>query len=148
MAHFLGAGGATEFLKAMHGNAGTIAADLLPEAAAANHAVFYDNRTGAPRTVAEIYQGFADKFTKATHALDAAAVAADAAPTNAAAAKPGIAGSFATVLGRVGMVGSILGQPMRPLLDALAASAMRLIGNRSGASAATAAHRHRDTREI
>jgi Transglycosylase SLT domain len=148
MAHFLGAGGATEFLKAMHGNAGTIAADLLPEAAAANHAVFYDNRTGAPRTVAEIYQGFADKFTKATHALDAAAAAADAAPTDAAAAKPGTAGSFATVLGRAGMVGSILGQPMRPLLDALAASALRLIGNRSGASAATAAQRHRDTREI
>jgi hypothetical protein len=148
MAHFLGAGGATEFLKAMHGNAGAIAADLLPEAAAANHAVFYDNRTGAPRTVAEIYQGFADRFTKATHALDAAAIAADAAPTDAAAAKPGIDGSFATALGRVGTVGSILSQPMRPLLDALAASAMRLIANRSGASAATAAHRHRDTREI
>ena len=144
MAHFLGAGGATEFLKAMRSNAGTIAADLLPDAAAANHAVFYDNRTGAPRTVAEIYQGFADKFTKATHALDAAA----AASTDAAAAKPGIAGSFASVLGRVGMVGSILSQPMRPLLDALAASAIRLIGNRSGTnSATTPAHRHRDISE-
>jgi len=145
MAHFLGAGGATEFLKAMHGNAGTIAADLLPEAAAANHAVFYDNRTGAPRTVAEIYQGFADKFTKATRALDAAA----AASTDATAGKPAIVGSFATVLGRVGMVGSILSQPMRPLLDALAASAMKLIGDRPGASAATAppARRDRDISE-
>src|SRR5690242_2290191 len=71
MAHFLGAGGATEFLKAMRSHAGTVAADLLPAAAAAHHPVFYDNRTGAPCTVAEIYQGFADKFAKAVHALDA-----------------------------------------------------------------------------
>jgi len=147
MAHFLGAGGATEFLKAMRSNAGTVAADLLPEAAAANHAVFYDNRTGAPRTVAEIYQGFADKFAKAVHALDAAAPAADAAPPEiASAAKPAIAGGFASVLGRAGMVGSLLSQPIRPLFDALGASALKLIGNRPGATAATASHRRRDAR--
>jgi hypothetical protein len=47
------------------------------------------------------------------------------------------------------MVGSILSQPMRPLLDALAASAISLIGNRSGASMATAppVRRHRDISE-
>jgi hypothetical protein len=149
MAHFLGAGGATEFLKAMRSNAGTIAADLLPEAAAANHAVFYDNRTGAPRTVAEIYQGFAEKFAKDAHALDRAALAADAAPSYAApAAKP--ASGFASVLGRIGAVGSILSQPLQPLLDALAASAIRLIGNRSGAGAGapTPAHPRRDIRQI
>jgi hypothetical protein len=149
MAHFLGAGGATEFLKAMHSNAGTIAADLLPDAAAANHAVFYDKGTGAPRTVAEIYQGFADRFAKTAHALEAAALAADATPTSAApVAKPPASGGFATVLGRIGTVGAILNQAMRPLFDALAASALRLIGNRSSTSATTAAHRHRDTREI
>lgn len=145
MAHFLGAGGATEFLKAMRRNGGAIAADLLPDAAAANHAVFYDNRTGAPRTVAEIYQGFADKFAKAALALDPAALGAaetDAAP----AAKPAGLG-FAAMLGRLGMAGSILSQPMRPLLDALAASAMRRIGNRSNASPATPAHRDRDISE-
>jgi hypothetical protein len=133
----------------MRSNAGTIAADLLPEAAAANHAVFYDNRTGAPRTVAEIYQGFADKFAKTAHALDRAALAADAAPRDATPAKPA-AGGFASLLGRIGMAGSILGQPLQPLLDALAASAIRLIGNRSGAGAgaATPAHPRRDIRQI
>jgi hypothetical protein len=148
MAHFLGACGATEFLKAMHSNAGAIAAELLPDAAAANHAVFYDNRTGAPRTVAEIYQGFADKFAKAAHALDAAASVADTAQTDAAPAAKPAAGGFATLLGRIGTVGAILNQPMRPLFDALTASAIRLIGNRSGTIAATPAHRRRDIREI
>lgn len=148
MAHFLGAGGATEFLKAMRSNASTIAADLLPEAAAANHAVFYDNRTGAPRTVAEIYQGFADKFAKTAHALDAMASASDAnSPAVSADSKPA-SGGFATLLGRIGTVGAILSDPMRPLLDSLAASAMKLIGNRSSASATTATRRHRDPNEI
>ncbi len=151
MAHFLGAGGATEFLKAMRTNASAIGADLLPEAAAANHAVFYDKSTGAPRTVAEIYQGFADKFAKTAHALDAAALAADASSPSStpARAMPGISGGFAGLLGRVGSVGTILSQPMRPIFDALAASALKLIGHRSGASIATASpHRHRDPNEI
>jgi hypothetical protein len=148
MAHFLGAGGATEFLKAMHSNAGTLGADLLPEAAAANHAVFYDNRTGAPRTVAEIYQGFADKFAKTAHALEAAALAADASAPTAAAVTTKPASGFATLLGRIGTVGAIVNQPMRPIFDALAASALRLIGNRSSASASTAVRRHHDPNEI
>lgn len=148
MAHFLGAGGATEFLKAMKSNASAIAADLLPEAAAVNHAVFYDKSTGAPRTVAEIYQGFADKFAKTAHALDAAASAADTAAPAASGAKPGIAGGFATLLGRIGTVGAILTQPMHPIFDALAVSALKLIGNRSNASHATAARRQRDPNEI
>jgi hypothetical protein len=148
MAHFLGAGGATEFLKAMKSNAGAIGADLLPEAAAANHAVFYDNRTGAPRTVAEIYQGFADKFAKTAHALDAAASAAEAsAPPVPTAATPA-SGGFAILVGRIGTLGAILNQPMRPLLDALAASAIKLIGNRSASSASPPARRHRDPSEI
>ena len=148
MAHFLGAGGATEFLKAMRSNAGTIAADLLPDAAAANHAVFYDNRTGAPRTVAEIYQGFADKFAKTAHALEAMATAADASALPAAASSKPVSGGFATLLGRIGTIGAVLNQPMRPLFDVLAASAMKLIGNRSTTSAASTARRHRDPNEI
>ena len=148
MAHFLGAGGATEFLKAMRSNAGAIGADLLPAAAAANHAVFYDNRTGAARTVAEIYQGFADKFAKTAHALESAALAADASTPATASANPKPAGGFATLLGRIGTVGAILNPPMRTIFDALTASALKLIGNRSTASASTAARRHRDPNEI
>ena len=148
MAHFLGAGGATEFLKAMRSNASAIAADLLPDAAAANHAVFYDNRTGAPRTVSEIYQGFADKFAKTAHTLDAAALAADAAGPAAAGATKPATGGFATLLGRIGTVGAILNQPMRPIFDALAASALKLLGNRSNVNSAATTHRHRDPNEI
>jgi len=141
IAHFLGAGGATEFLKAMRSDAGTIGADLLPGAAVANHAVFYDNRTGAPRTVAEIYQGFADKFAEATQALEAAAASA------ADAAAPAVIGPTAGGrTARAGAVRAILGLPLHGLFDVLAASALRLI---DGAGAVTtAARRHHDTREV
>ena len=60
MAHFLGAGGATKFLKAMDQNPSQPAAGLLPEAARANRSIFYDR--GQPRTVSEIYDRFAAKF--------------------------------------------------------------------------------------
>lgn len=161
MAHFLGAGGATEFLKAMRSDAGAIGADLLPDAAAANRAVFYD-RSGAPRTVSEIYQGFADKFAKAAHALEAAALAADSgapgpggtsASGSSGTAQLARGGSLASLLGRIGTIGAIASQPMQPILDALAVSALRLIGHRSATPATTAtaaaAPRHpRETRQI
>jgi hypothetical protein len=149
MAHFLGAGGATEFLKAMRSNAGTLGADLLPEAAAANHGVFYDNRTGAPRTVAEIYQGFADKFAKTAHALEADTLVADtSAPAIAEAPSKPSSGGFATLLGHIGVVGAILNQPMRPIFEALTASALKLIGSHSGPKVGTAARHHRDPTEV
>jgi hypothetical protein len=50
MAHFLGAGGAAKFLTALGTNPLQSAAALLPEAASANRAIFYDG-SGAPRTV-------------------------------------------------------------------------------------------------
>lgn len=62
LAHFLGGGGACKFLKAMDADASTPAAGLLPEAAAANQAVFYDN--GHPRSLGEIYDYFSGKFSK------------------------------------------------------------------------------------
>ncbi len=61
MAHFLGAGGAGEFLQALKANPNAPAARLLPEAAAANHNVFYTSG-GRARTVGEIYASFANKF--------------------------------------------------------------------------------------
>jgi hypothetical protein len=148
MAHFLGAGGATTFLKAMRGNAGAMAAELLPDAAAANHAVFYDDRTGAARTVAEVYQRFADKLAATTHALDRASAEAGTAEPAASTVKP--AGGVMTLLGRIGIAGPIAKAPLGSLLDALAASALRLIGHRPGENAAAPApaRRPRGTREI
>lgn len=49
MAHFLGAEGAGRFLSALAADPGQSAAALLPDAAAANRAVFYDG--DAPRSV-------------------------------------------------------------------------------------------------
>ena len=62
-AHFMGAGGAASFLKAKDTNPLRIAADLFPKAANANRNVFYNSETGAPRTLAEVYDFFDKKFT-------------------------------------------------------------------------------------
>ncbi len=62
MAHFLGASGAAEFLTALKTDPNAKAADLLPQAAAANKSVFYDSATGAAKSVKQIYAQFAKKF--------------------------------------------------------------------------------------
>ena len=65
LAHFLGAGGASDFLKTMRSNPSAKAADVLPTAAAANPSVFY-NANGEPRSLKQIYQHFAQKFDGAS----------------------------------------------------------------------------------
>jgi transglycosylase-like protein with SLT domain len=98
LAHFLGAGGATELLKAIQSNAATKAADILPEAASANRAVFYDGRTGEPRTVADLYRSFSDKIEKSATAYAGLAGPALAATTGDGAALPGGVASRAGLL--------------------------------------------------
>ena len=61
LAHFLGAAGATRFLKGMDANPDASAASALPAAARANRAVFYD-KAGSPRSFAEIRARFAAKL--------------------------------------------------------------------------------------
>lgn len=63
LAHFLGAGSAAGFLKAMKENPIANAADLFPRAANANRNVFYDTKTGEARTLAGVYDFFAKKFS-------------------------------------------------------------------------------------
>jgi hypothetical protein len=63
LAHFLGASGASAMVKTVTSAGTTPAADLLPQAAAANRAVFYDNN-GDAKSVAQIYQSFADKIER------------------------------------------------------------------------------------
>lgn len=53
LAHFLGIGGAQEFLSALQANPGQSAAGILPKAAAANRSIFYD-AGGSPRSVAGV----------------------------------------------------------------------------------------------
>lgn len=54
-AHFLGAGGAAQFLAALASDPTGSAAGLLPEAAAANRGIFFEN-SGAPRSVAGVME--------------------------------------------------------------------------------------------
>lgn len=61
-AHFLGAGGASGFLKELRHNPNTIAADIMPKAALANRNVFYDSKNGQPRTMQQVYDFFDKKF--------------------------------------------------------------------------------------
>jgi hypothetical protein len=61
LAHFLGAGGASQFLAAYEDNPETVAATLLPRAAAANRNVFYKDNNEA-RSVAEIRDNFRAKL--------------------------------------------------------------------------------------
>ena len=61
MAHFLGAGGASDFLNAMKTNPNAKAATVLPDAASANPSVFYTN-SGEARSLSDVYQRFAKKF--------------------------------------------------------------------------------------
>lgn len=61
LAHFLGVGGAARFLRAHDRDPGAPAAAILPAAASANRWVFHD-RNGAPRSLAEVRQRFAEKL--------------------------------------------------------------------------------------
>jgi hypothetical protein len=62
LAHFLGAGAASEFIKGMQENPLTPAADLFPRAAKANKNVFYNSKTHAAKSLGEIYAFFDKKF--------------------------------------------------------------------------------------
>lgn len=61
LAHFLGPEGARQFLAAHDANPGAAAAPQFGRAASANRSIFYD-RSGAPRSFAEIRGRFADKL--------------------------------------------------------------------------------------
>ena len=82
MAHFLGPAGAGKFLTAMEKNPQAPAAQVMPEAAASNKPIFYDN--GRPRTMTEVYSVLDKKV--ANQARAHGVPAALTAPTNNASA--------------------------------------------------------------
>lgn len=83
-AHFMGAGGAAAFLKARDENPLQQAALLFPKAAAANRNVFYDTKTGRPKTMDEVYAFFDRKFSVKDIALPEMQTAALEAPVSEA----------------------------------------------------------------
>lgn len=64
LAHFLGADGSIRLLSALRQNPDTSAAALLPHAARANRAIFFDN-AGAPRSVAGVMELVRQKVAQA-----------------------------------------------------------------------------------
>lgn len=75
MAHFLGAGGATRFLNAMAENPDRQASEILPQAARANRAIFYER--GQPKSLAAVYEDLQGRMAQAD---DAARTAVSASP--------------------------------------------------------------------
>lgn len=61
MAHFLGLGGASKFLSTMQSDPDATGAAMFPAAARANRNVFFD-KTGQPRSLAQIYERFGNKL--------------------------------------------------------------------------------------
>ena len=62
LAHFMGLGGAQQFLGALASNPDQSAAALMPQAARANRSIFYSG--GSPRSVGEVMSLMRDKVAK------------------------------------------------------------------------------------
>lgn len=55
LAHFLGASGASDFLREMRANPDRPAAQVFPAAAEANRTVFYHSQNSRPKTLSQVY---------------------------------------------------------------------------------------------
>ncbi len=89
LAHFLGIEGAGKFLSALNTSPDQSAAALLPKAAGANRAIFFDGN-GTPRSVADVMDLIRGKMSGAMQANGASDGAMDftAMPASFAAASP------------------------------------------------------------
>ncbi len=70
LSHFLGAGGASQFLNAMRQNPGQSGAALFPAAAACNGPAFFERGTGRALTVSEIYDQMASRVARGMAMVD------------------------------------------------------------------------------
>lgn len=104
-AHFLGAGGAARLIALAAANPNAKAADFFANAAQANSSIFYDPKTGAARTVAQVrnvltarYDAARNRQTQPAVAQAESAHVTSSAPAIATAAAPdtaGITGAYA-----------------------------------------------------
>lgn len=85
LAHFMGAGGASSFLKAKDKSPMVAAADLFPEAARSNRSVFFEG--GRARSVAEVYSLFDQKFDRFETGMEQLAAAVNPEPQPVAVAE-------------------------------------------------------------
>ena len=92
MAHFMGVGGAGKLIANAEDNPQTSAARMFPNAAAANHSIFYD-RSGRARSVSEVHSVLSSRYAGAANSQATrtamAAVGGDIArPVTMASATP------------------------------------------------------------
>jgi transglycosylase-like protein with SLT domain len=80
VAHFFGAGGASQLINLASQSPGTTAASVFPNAAKANPSIFYD-RQGRARSASEVYHVLVARYdvARASPAVPASAVAANVA---------------------------------------------------------------------
>jgi Transglycosylase SLT domain len=131
MAHFLGAAGATSFLKALATKGGTSAADLLPDAAQSNPSIFYDS-DGRARSVGAIYRMLGSRIEQAADGFGGAAGTSDMSSSDVVAAM--MQGSGSSLSPRLDFDGLNLTPPVASMLDALTLAALKLIGNNDPAA--------------
>jgi soluble lytic murein transglycosylase-like protein len=129
MAHFLGSAGASQFLKAVEANGNTAAANLFPEAAAANPAIFYDKASGSPRTVSDIYRSFAKRIESGVATI---ATPGDGAIGDSVSALSSRTASALPVFQRLVLGTTALTDPVRAMMDALASTALNLLRGDEG----------------
>jgi hypothetical protein len=81
VAHFLGAGGASQLINLANQSPGSTAASAFPNAAKANPSIFYD-RQGRARSASEVYHVLVARYdvARASPAVPASAVAANVTP--------------------------------------------------------------------
>ncbi len=84
LAHFLGANGASKFIKEMRANPSASAAKVLPSAAGANESVFYA-KNGEAKSLQQIYNKFAQKFDGASTRMASVSKGTSVASSSAAA---------------------------------------------------------------
>jgi hypothetical protein len=101
IAHFLGAGGAGRLISLAASNPNATAADLFPGAAHANRSIFYNSRTGAARSLAQVRDTLIGRYDVAraqplTGAAEAANLpASSSAPLSVVPDTAGITNAFA-----------------------------------------------------
>jgi hypothetical protein len=135
MAHFLGLGGAKQFLGAMQAAPGRSAAALFPAAARANRNVFFE-RDGSARSLSQVYERFADKLgagsTAATGQTNALQFAAQALSMGDATVVTGNGESATDALswasGALGRVRNAPESLLRPSPDTARLAYMMLAG--------------------
>jgi hypothetical protein len=125
MAHFLGAGGASQFLRALEKNGATPAAKLLPEAAASNRGVFFEGETGRARSVAEIYHALGHRIEQEARSY----AGADTATGPSVAAATAASAPAVAQAGPLGL-GAVQRTPaLSSMLDTLTLAALKLTGS-------------------